>query len=176
MKIERSSAERNSSECHPSECNSIKCNAVEQFFLIFNSYFKKMSVITVFIIIFYKALIKFSYLFTNLEPFTGNVWDIVRPYKLFASKYMRYDNWVELHSAELRSMFFLQLFIYLLFTYLCIAWHIPLRMSFSATSNISILVNNSNSTSVFFKQACQINPGADRKWAGSSSYISMHLI
>ena len=36
-------------------------------------------------------------------------------------------------------------------------------------------VNNSNSTLVFFKHACHANPGADKKWAGSSSYISMHL-
>ena len=29
--------------------------------------------------------------------------------------------------------------------------------------------------SVFFKRACHANPGADKKRAGSSSYISVHL-
>ena len=37
------------------------------------------------------------------------------------------------------------------------------------------MVNNSSSTPVFFKQACHANPGADKRWAGSSSYISVHL-
>ena len=40
------------------------------------------------------------------------------------------------------------------FAYLCIAWHIPPLIPFS------ISVNNSNSTPVFFKQACHANPGA----------------
>ena len=43
------------------------------------------------------------------------------------------------------------------------------------SKKISILVNNSNSTSVFFKQTCYANPGADKKWVESSSYISIHL-
>ena len=34
--------------------------------------------------------------------------------------------------------------------------------AFSTINNISILVNNSNSASVFFKQACHANP-ADKK-------------
>ena len=41
--------------------------------------------------------------------------------------------------------------------------------------NISISVNNSNFTLVFFKQACPANPDAGKKWAGSSLYISIHL-
>ena len=36
-------------------------------------------------------------------------------------------------------------------------------------------VNSSNSTSAFFKQAFRTNPGADKKLAGSSSCISIHL-
>ena len=43
------------------------------------------------------------------------------------------------------------------------------------SNKISILVNNSNSTSVFFKQTCYANPGVDKKWVESSSYISIHL-
>ena len=34
---------------------------------------------------------------------------------------------------------------------------------------------NSNFTSVFFKQDCHANSGADTKYAGSSSYISRHF-
>ena len=48
-------------------------------------------------------------------------------------------------------------------------------MPFSTVNNISVLVDNSNSTLVFFKQACHANLGADKKWAGSSSYISIDL-
>ena len=48
--------------------------------------------------------------------------------------------------------------------------------SFSSINNISFLVNNSSFTSVFFKQACHANSGADQKCAGSGSYISIHLI
>ena len=46
---------------------------------------------------------------------------------------------------------------------------------FSFMTNISLFVNNSNFTPVFFKQACHANPEADKKRAGSSTYISTHL-
>ena len=39
----------------------------------------------------------------------------------------------------------------------------PTPNSFFNINNISISVNNSNFTPVFFKQACHANPGADRK-------------
>ena len=32
-------------------------------------------------------------------------------------------------------------------------------------------VNNSNFTSVLFKAACHANPGAERNFTGSSSYV-----
>ena len=35
--------------------------------------------------------------------------------------------------------------------------------SFSTINSISISVNTSNSTSVFFKHVCHANPGADKK-------------
>ena len=44
-----------------------------------------------------------------------------------------------------------------------IAWHIQLLIAFSTINNVSLLVNNSNSTSVFLKQAFHTNPGADKK-------------
>ena len=49
------------------------------------------------------------------------------------------------------------------FAYLCFAWHIPPLIPSSTINKISILVNNSNSTLVFFKQACHANPGAEKK-------------
>ena len=53
--------------------------------------------------------------------------------------------------------------------------HIPPLIPFSTIDNISLSVDNSNFTPAFFKQACHANPGADKKWAGSSPYISIHL-
>ena len=57
--------------------------------------------------------------------------------------------------------------MYLLFAfeYLCTAWHIPPLITFSTINNISTSVNNSNFTSVVFKQSqsCHANPGADKK-------------
>ena len=105
--------------------------------------------------------------FTYLKPFRGIFWDIAHQYKLFASKYIRYDDMISL----------LKFFIYLLFAlaYLCIAWQIPPLIPFSTINSTSISVNNSYFTFVFFKYACHANPGADKKWAGSSSYISIQL-
>ena len=40
--------------------------------------------------------------------------------------------------------------------------HIPPLIPFSTINNLSTLVNNSNFTAVFFKQACHANPGADK--------------
>ena len=67
--------------------------------------------------------------------------------------------------------------IYCLYLHIDIyaAWHIAPRVPSSNISSMSLSVNNSNSNWVFFKHACHANPGADKKWAGSSSYISMHL-
>ena len=38
-----------------------------------------------------------------------------------------------------------------------------------------LFFNNSNFTPTIIKQACHANPGADKKWAGSISYVSIHL-
>ena len=67
--------------------------------------------------------------------------------------------------------------MYLLFAiaYLSIAWHIPPLICFSTISNMSESVINSNSTSVFLRHACHANPGADKQWAGSSSYTLIHM-
>ena len=67
--------------------------------------------------------------------------------------------------------------MYLLFAfaYPYIGWHIPPLISFLVIINISLSVNKTNFILVSFKRASHINPGADKKWVGSSSYISIHL-
>ena len=47
--------------------------------------------------------------------------------------------------------------------------------SLSTINNISTSVNNSHLISVFLKQGSHPNPGPDKKGAGSSSYILIHL-
>ena len=114
-----------------------------------------------------KLSLNWDKLFTHLKPLTGNFWDIAHPYKLLASKCIRYDDMISL----------LYFYIYLLFAlaYLCIAWQIPPLILFPTIRSISIFVNKSNSTFFFFNYACHANPGADKKGAGSSSYISVYL-
>ena len=46
--------------------------------------------------------------------------------------------------------------------------HIPPLIRYSTINSISISVNNSNFTSVFFKAACYVNPGAQRNFVGSN--------
>ena len=45
----------------------------------------------------------------------------------------------------------------------------------SIINRMSMSVSNSKFTFVFFKDACHANPGADKKSAGPSSYIFMHV-
>ena len=61
-------------------------------------------------------------------------------------------------------------FIYLLlaFAYLLIKWHIPPLIPFSIINKISMSVNRSSSTLVFFITACYANSGAEKKFGGSS--------
>ena len=67
--------------------------------------------------------------------------------------------------------------MYLLFALAClyIALQIPPLIPFSNIISISLSVNNSNFTLVFFKHVIQDNPGADKKCTESSLYISRHL-
>ena len=76
------------------------------------------------------------------------------------------------------SLFASKFFIYLLlgFAYKWVAWHIPPLIPFCTISSISTSVSNSNATSAFFKYAYYGKPGPDKKYVGSSSYISMHLL
>ena len=60
------------------------------------------------------------------------------------------------------------------FAFQWIAWHILIPISTNST--ISLFFNNLNSISLFFRHASHANPGADKKYAGSSSYILMYLL
>ena len=48
-------------------------------------------------------------------------------------------------------------------------------MPFSTINNISILIKRSNFTLVHFQAACNANRGAQRTFAGSSSYILRNI-
>ena len=75
---------------------------------------------------------------THLKLPKGNFWDIAHPYKLFTSKYLRYDYFLFMSWS----------FMYLLlaFGYRWIAWHIPPLIPFFTINNISISVIRSNFT------------------------------
>ena len=57
------------------------------------------------------------------------------------------------------------MYLFLAFTCQWIVWHIEPLIPFSTITNISISVNVSYFTLVFFKDDCHGNPGAGRKWA-----------
>ena len=103
----------------------------------------------------------------HLELSTGNFCDIVNPYRFFKSPYMRYED----------SVFWSCLNCLLLaFAYQCMAWHIPPLIPSGTINIISTSVSSSNFTSDFFRNVCHANPGADKSYAASSSYISMNLL
>ena len=45
----------------------------------------------------------------------------------------------------------------------------------SVINNITLPVNSSYSTLVFFRAACHANPGTERNFARSSAYIFKHI-
>ena len=53
--------------------------------------------------------------------------------------------------------------------------HIPPHIPYSTISNISISVKRSNFTLVFSKAVSHAKLGAERNFAGSSSYIFRHI-
>ena len=54
------------------------------------------------------------------------------------------------------------MYLLLAFAYLNTKLHIPPRIPFSISNNISSSVKSSNVTSVFFKHECHDRPGADK--------------
>ena len=67
------------------------------------------------------------------------------------------------------------MYLLLYFTYQWTRYHIHSLIFFSVINNILMLVKKSNFPLVFFNSTCHANPGAVRKQAGSSSYISKHI-
>ena len=100
-------------------------------FRIWNINFKKISFITVFIIVFHEIFIKLRCIFDALNTILQVIFvKIVHPYRLLTSQYFKYDD----------SLFLSKSFIYLLlaFTYWWIAWHIPPLIALSTINNLSI--------------------------------------
>ena len=60
------------------------------------------------------------------------------------------------------------MYLLLAFAYLLIEIHIPPLIPFLTINNISMSVNSSVSTSVFFKAAYNADSGAERNFAGSN--------
>ena len=52
----------------------------------------------------------------------------------------------------------------------CTAWHIPSLIPCFTISSISVSISNSSSTSVFFRNICHANPGANKTFVISSTY------
>ena len=93
-----------------------------------------------------KSLFHWDVSSTHLKSFTGTFCDIVHPFKLYMSQYVRYD-----YLKYLNIWFLSQFFMYLLlpFTYLWIASHIPPLIPCCTINNISIPVKKSNFVVVF---------------------------
>ena len=129
--------------------------------------FQKISFITIFIIAFMKSSLNWEISSTHLKPFTDKFFDIADPYKLFV------------------PIFKIRWFcIYIItFSVFVISSSIPRNSmtnftsnTFSTINNISISVTRSNFILTCFIAACHANPGAERKWEVSSSYISRHIL
>ena len=128
-------------------------------------------------------LLNLNLSFLHLKASAGNFCDIIHPYKLLTSYYMRYDicpsiQIIDIILHEIWQIFEPRSVMYLLLAcaYWSIAWHIPLLIPFFNITSISQSVINTSFTSVFHRQVfyanCHANLGATRKCAGTSSYIS----
>ena len=73
--------------------------------------------------------------------------------------------------------FWVIIFMYLLlpFAHRWIKGNIPPIIPFSAINFVWISIDSSGLTFVFCRTVCHDNLGAERNWAGSGSYVSMHL-
>ena len=129
------------------------------FFWILNNTFKKLSFITSFIISFYEIFTRLRYFFKRL--------------KITCRQLLWHCPAIEIIYIPIYTIwrFLSEYFIYLLlaFAYQWMAWHIPPLIHFSTINNISISVNKSNSTSVFFKAAYYANRRGERNMAVCSS-------
>ena len=103
---------------------------------------------------------------TQLKPFTCYICDIAHPYKSFRRQYLRYHN----------SLFFIIITHVFVSSSHILMNSMPYSISdtFSYHYNIPISAKKVQFCFNLFKVACHANPGAERKWAGSSSYIQIH--
>ena len=104
-----------------------ECFHSHYFFMKFSVYFDKSS--------------------THLKPLTGNFLHIAHPYKLLASRYIRYDEGIFL-------LYLLQCIYVLIDKYLLWSLILSLRTYDSQLMILDLLV--------FFKYACHASPGADK--------------
>ena len=129
-----------------------------QFFEILNFNFKKIFFITFFIIVLYEIFIKLKSIFDVLNNYLLKVFGTL----------LNHINYLHSNIEDMTILYFyynLSCICYLECRW--IEWYTPLLIPFSTINNISITVKRSNFTLVF----CHANPGAERKQAGSSSYI-----
>ena len=90
-----------------------------------------------------KSLFHWDVSSAHLKSFKGTFCDIIHPFKLFMSQYVRYD-YLKYLNIWILSQFFM--YLLLAFTYLWITSHIP---PFCTINNISIPVKKSNFVLVF---------------------------
>ena len=126
-----------------------------------NVNFKKISFIPFFIIIFYKTFIKFKFIFIQLKFFYG--------------KLLLHCSTIQFIYIPIFKIHRFVIFIIILYIlginfriYRWIAWQLD---TLSTITNISISVETSNVTLVFFKTRSYASPGAVAKQTGSTLYI-----
>ena len=134
-----------------------------------NINFEKISFIILFIIVFYEIIIKLKSVFELL--------------KIIYWKAFRHSPATKIIYIPILNIW--RFFILIIIVYVfVISFSILINrvtysssytfLHFSTINNTSISVKRSNFTLVFFKATCHANPGTERKFAGSSSYISRH--
>ena len=136
-----------------------------QVFWIFNINFKKVSFISIFIVVSYKMFNKSRCIFNTFKTIYREGTFVVL---LILGNYLHpllKIQWL---------LIFIIIFMYLLlaFAYCWIAWHTPPLISFSNIDSISVSVTSFSFTLVFLKAVCVANHGAVRKRMGSSSCMS----
>ena len=114
------------------------------------------------------SLWNLNFSFLRWNPSTRKFCDIIHSYKLLTSQYIEYNNYL-FTSKSFR-------YLLLAFAYRCRTWLIPPLTPVSTINNMLTSINNSNFPSIFVRHACHANSGADRKYAGPTSHISIHSL
>ena len=129
--------------------------------------FKKISFITFFIIAFYEILIKLRSEFCPLKTI---YWKLLRHCPTIKTIYIP--------LLKIGQFFIFVIIFYVFLISFCVliyrVTYSPL-IPFPTINNISISVKRSTFTLVFFKAAFHGNLGAEKNFAGSNSYILIHI-